>query len=149
MKNKKTYIDYATFIMFLVNIVLIIIALLSSKDVIKEYAFLAENYRFFYKETVYFIIAMAFFVPSLLGTFTSLANIKLKKNALRAIDYLISVLIIIVIIVFNESFGLNMKGIGYFLLIMQTIIMIILNMYNCMLNNKKEKHEKKRWNINI
>lgn len=147
MKDKKINLDINVFIMFLINIILIIIALLGSTNIIKEYALFAEEARFFQKETVYFIISMTFFVPSVLGTFVSLANIRFKKQSLRIINYLISILIIIVIIVFNESFNLNMNGISYFLLITQTIIMILLNMYNCMFKFKKEKHEKKRRNI--
>lgn len=147
MKDKKINLDITIFIMFLINIILIIIALLGSKDIIKEYALFAEEARFFQKETVYFIISMTFFVPSILGTTASLVNIRFKKQALRVINYLISILIIIVIIGFNESFNLNMKGISYFLLITQTIIMILLNIYNCMFKFKKEKHEKKRRNI--
>lgn len=147
MKDKKINLDITIFILFLINIILIIFALLGSKDIIKEYALFAEEARFFQKETVYFIMAMTFFIPTILGTFVSLANIRFKKQALRVINYLISILIIIVIIGFNESFNLNMNGISYFLLITQTIIMILLNMYNCMFNLKKEKHEKKRRNI--
>ncbi len=147
MKDKKINLDITIFILFLINIILIIFALLGSKDIIKEYALFAEEARFFQKETVYFIMAMTFFIPTILGTFVSLANIRFKKQALRVINYLISILIIIVIIGFNESFNLNMNGISYFLLIAQTIIMILLNMYNCMFNLKKEKHEKKRRNI--
>lgn len=147
MKDKKINLDITIFILFLINIILIIIALLGSKDIIKEYALFAEEARFFQKETVYLIIAMTFFIPTILGTLVSLANIRFKKQALRVINYLISILIIIVIIGFNESFNLNMNGISYFLLIAQTIIMILLNMYNCMFNLKKEKHEKKRRNI--
>lgn len=147
MEHKKINLDNTVFIMFLINIVLIIIALLGSKEIIKEYAIFAEKARFFQKETVYFIIAMTFFVPSILGSIVSLVNMRFKKQVFRIINYLISILIIIVIFGLNESYELKMKGIDYFLLITQTIIMIILNMYNCMLKYKKEKHEKKRRNI--
>ena len=147
MEHKKINLDNTVFIMFLINIVLIIIALLGSKEIIKEYAIFAEKVRFFQKETVYFIIAMTFFVPSILGSIVSLVNMRFKKQVFRIINYLISILIIIVIFGLNESYELKMKGIDYFLLITQTIIMIILNMYNCMLKYKKEKHEKKRRNI--
>jgi len=147
VEHKKINLDNTVFIMFLINIVLIIIALLGSKEIIKEYAIFAEKVRFFQKETVYFIIAMTFFVPSILGSIVSLVNMRFKKQVFRIINYLISILIIIVIFGLNESYELKMKGIDYFLLITQTIIMIILNMYNCMLKYKKEKHEKKRRNI--
>lgn len=133
--------------MFGINIILLFFALYSSWSVIKEIAIQAEIDRFFYQETIYSAILMIFFTSSILGLIISLINLKVKKQFLRIVSYLFSVVTLIVIIVFNREFELEMKGLSYILLCIQTITMVILSLYNCTLKYKKVNYEKKRRNI--